>query len=94
MLLREKEKDTIIIALDENKIYGHDFIYTMVEESKNNPDSVLVDKKGYALLVRSDHFSCDVINREKDNLDNEWFQKKAKNSKIVDYNENYGIINF
>ena len=92
MLLREKEKDTIIISLDENKIYGQDFIYTMVEESKKYPDSVLVDKKGSAILVRSDHFDCDVINREK--VDNEWFLKKAKNNKIVDYKENYGIINF
>jgi cellulose synthase/poly-beta-1,6-N-acetylglucosamine synthase-like glycosyltransferase len=94
MILREKEKNTIIIALDENKIYGQDFIYTMVEESKKYPDSVLVDKKGSAILVRSEHFEYDVINREKNNLDNEWFLKKAKNSKIVDYNENYGIINF
>lgn len=94
MLLREKEKDTIIISLDENKIYGEDFIYTMVEESKKYPDSVLVDKKGSSILVRSDHFHCDVFNRENDNLDNEWFLTKAKNSKVVDYNEIYGIINF
>jgi len=94
ILLREKEKDTIIISLDENKIYGQDFIYSMIEESKKYPDSVLVDKKGSTILVRSDHFDCDVINRENDNLDNEWFLKKAKSSKIVDYNEIYGIINF
>jgi hypothetical protein len=94
MLLREKDKDTIIISLDENKIYGEDFIYTMVEESKKYPDSVLVDKKGSSILVRSDHFHCDVFNRENDNLDNEWFLTKAKNSKVVDYNEIYGIINF
>jgi len=94
MLLKEKEKGIIIIALDENKIYGHDFIYTMVEESKKYPDSVLVDKNGSAILVKSDHFDCDIINRENDNLDNEWFLKKAKDSKIVDYSENYGIIDF
>lgn len=94
MLLREKEKNTIIICLDENKIYGQDFIYTMVEESKKYPDSVLVDKKGSTILIRSDHFNCDVINRENDNLDNEWFLKKSKNNKIVDYDEIYDIINF
>ena len=66
----------------------------MVEESKKYPDSVLVDKKGSSILVRSDHFDCDVINRQNDYLDNKWFLKKAKNSKIVDYNEIYGIINF
>jgi hypothetical protein len=92
MLLREKEKGTIIISLDENKIYGQDFIYTMIEESKKYPDSVLVDTKGSTILVRSDHFDCDVIKREK--VDNEWFLKKAKNNKIVDYKEIYGIINF
>ena len=31
MLLREKECGTIIIALDENRVYGQDFIYSLIE---------------------------------------------------------------
>ena len=94
MLLREKECGTIIIALDENKIYGQDFIYSIIEEYKKYPDSVLIDSKGYAMLINSEHFGCDVIDREKENFDNDWFLSKASKNKTFDYNENYKIIGF
>jgi len=92
MLLREKECDTTIITLDENIVYGQDFIYSLIEESKNYPDSVLTDKKGTFMLSKPEHFDCDVINREKDSLDNDWFLQKALKSKIFNYQENYKII--
>lgn len=92
MLLREKECDTTIISLDENIVYGQDFIYSLVEESKNYPNSILIDKKGTFMLSKPEHFGCDVINREKDTLDNDWFLQKASNSKIFNYRENYKII--
>lgn len=94
MLLREKECGTIIIALDENKIYGQDFIYSIIEEYKKHPDSVLIDNKGYAMLINSEHFGCDVIDREKENFDNDWFLSKASKNKTFDYSENYKIIGF
>lgn len=94
MLLREKECGTIIIALDENKVYGQDFIYSIVEEYKKNPDSVLIDNKGYAMLINSEHYGCDVIDRKKENFDNDWFLSKASKSKTFNYTENYKIIGF
>ena len=92
MLLREKECDTTIITLDENIVYGQDFIYSLIEESKNYSESVLTDKKGTFMLSKPEHFDCDVINREKDSLDNDWFLQKALKSKIFNYRENYKII--
>jgi len=92
MLLREKESDTIIITLNENIVYGQDFIYSLVEESKKYPDSVLTDKKGNFMLFKPEHFGYDVINRENDNLDNDWFLQKASKSKIFKYGENYKIV--
>jgi len=92
MLLREKECDTTIITLDENIVYGQDFIYSLLEESKNYPDSVLTDKKGTFMLSKPEHFDCDVIDREKDSLDNDWFLQKASKSKIFNYRENYKSI--
>lgn len=92
MLLREKECDTTIITLDENIVYGQDFIYSLLEESKNYPESVLTDKKGTFMLSKPEHFDCDVIDRENDSLDNDWFLQKASNSKIFNYRENYKII--
>jgi len=94
VLLREKECDTIIIALDNNIVYGQDFIYSMLEESKNNPNKVLVDNKGYSILAKPDNFGCDVLDRNKDKIDNTWFLEKAKDNMIVEYSENYPIIFF
>lgn len=94
ILLREKECDTTIIALDDNMVYGQDFIYNMIEESKKNPGSVLIDKKGVAMLVKPEYFGCDVINRKKEKFDNEWFINKAKYSKIINYQDNYKILCF
>uniref|UniRef100_A0A6C0H3D7 Glycosyltransferase 2-like domain-containing protein n=1 Tax=viral metagenome TaxID=1070528 RepID=A0A6C0H3D7_9ZZZZ len=94
MLLREKECTTTIIALNENRVYGQDFIHSLLEESKSHPESILVDKKGTFILARPEHFGCDVINREKDELDNNWFLEKASHSKLFNYTENYNTIGF
>lgn len=94
MLLREKEMGTIIIAIDENRVYDQDFIYNMVEESKSNPDSVLIDTKGSVMLVKPEHFDGNVINRDQESFDNEWFLKNAKSKKMVDCGENYFILGF
>jgi hypothetical protein len=94
MLLREKECGTIIIGLDENIIYGQDFIYTILEESNKHPKCILIDKKGSVMLLKTDHFDCDVINRENENFDNNWFLSKCKDSKRIEYTENYKIIGF
>jgi hypothetical protein len=44
------------------------------------------------MLFKPEHFGYDVINRENDNLDNDWFLQKASKSKIFKYGENYKII--
>jgi hypothetical protein len=89
-LLREKDCDTTIIALDSNVVYGKDFIETMVEESEKNPDTLLIDRKGYAMLVKPLCFGCDVIDRKKETFDDDWFlDKTTKNYYTVDYSENY-----
>ena len=92
MLLREKECNTTIISLNENIVYGQDFIYCLLEESNNYPNSILIDKKGTFILSRPEHFGCDVINRENDIFDDDWFLQKALKSKIFKYRENYKII--
>ena len=92
ILLKEKECDTIIIALNDNVVYGQDFIFTMIEESNKNPGTVLFDKKGDVMLVKPEYFGCDVINRDKESFDNDWFINQSKHNKVIDYNENYKII--
>lgn len=92
ILLREKECDTTIITLDSNVVYGQDFLYTLIDESTNNPSSVIVDKKGNAMLVKPELFGCEAIDREKENFDTSWFLSKTKSTKTIDYYENYRII--
>lgn len=93
VLLREKESDTIIIALDDNIVYGKDFVETMIDESNKNPGNVLVDKSG-AILVKPEYFECNIIDRENDNCDIKWIIDKAKNKwKVINYIENYRSFN-
>lgn len=51
-LLREGDVDTKIIVLNDSVIYGIDFVKSMIEESNNNPDSVIIDKKNSAILLK------------------------------------------
>lgn len=92
ILFREKECDTIIIALSDKYVYGKTFIETIIEEVENNPKTVLVDNKNTTITLRPEYFGCDVINRDKDKFDQAWFLDKAKKSKVIYYGENYKII--
>ena len=83
MLIKEKESDTIILALDNDIIYGKDFIQVMVDEMIKNDNTVLVDSKKTCILFKTSYFDSKIIS-EKNFL---------KNKKIIKYNENYKIYN-
>lgn len=92
ILLREKECDTIIIALNDNYMYGKDFIETMITAVQDNPDTVLIDSKHSTIVLRPEYVGCDVIDRDNEVFDEKWFLSKAKKSKIIDYSENYKLF--
>lgn len=94
ILLREKECDTTIIALNDNRVYGKDFVEVMIEESKKTPYTVLVAKGNTAMLVKPEHYGCDVINRGKEKFQDEWFTNHTKKSRIINYGENYKALGF
>ena len=81
ILIKEKEADTIILALDNDVIYGKDFIQVMLDEMIKNDNIVLVDTKNTCILFKPSYFDSEIIN-EKNFL---------KNNKIIKYNENYKI---
>lgn len=89
ILLKEKECDTIILALSGDVIYGKDFIEKMVDESNSNADTVLRDTKHTAILVKPEYYGCEILNTQKSKYDHDWFIKQAKKAKTVDYSENY-----
>lgn len=94
ILLREKECGTVIIALNDDRVYGIDFVEVMLGESEESPDSVIIEKGGTAMLVKPEHYGCDVINREKEKFQDEWFTNHAKKNKTINYGENYKAIGF
>ena len=89
ILLKEKECDTIIIALENDVVYGKDFIEVMVDKAEEHPGTVLTDTKRRAILVKPEYFGCEVLNSNKKEYDKEWFMKQAKKAKVVDYTENF-----
>ena len=89
VLLKEKECDTTIIALENNVVYGKDFIETMVDKSKEHPETVLTDTKRKAILVKPEHYGCEILDSVQDKYDHDWFLKQAKKAKVVEYSENF-----
>ena len=68
MLLKEKECDTIIIGINDNVIYGKDFLEILLDENKKNPDAVIIDKKNNSILFKPEHYGCNILDREKKHL--------------------------
>ena len=88
ILLREKEKDTIIITLQNDVVYGKDFVESMVDDSINHPKSSIRDTKGTALLTKPDLCSgvSDCCSKE---YTKKLFMQKVDNLHTLDYTENY-----
>lgn len=61
MLLKETECDTTIISLNERFLYGNDFIKTILNESQQNPNKIIVDNKSNSILFKPKNFNCDFI---------------------------------
>jgi len=92
ILLKEKECNTIIIALKHDVVYGKDFIEMMVDKADEYPDTVLSDKKRKAILVKPEYYGCEILDSAQDKYDHDWFLNQAKHAKIVDYVENFNRL--
>jgi hypothetical protein len=88
-LFREKECDTIIIALKNYKMFGKDYIESLVNEIENNPDSIINHKD--AIVVKPSFFGCNVLGRnETENITNDNILSKTKNKCLnFNYNETF-----
>lgn len=88
-MLREDNSNTIIILLDDDYIYGKDFIETIVEESKKNENSTILSKK--AILLKPKFIDSEkFFDRDKKTLKDDWIEQIINSKKInLKYNENY-----
>lgn len=61
-LLREGEYGTIIISLDENIIYGKNFLELLIQESVQNNNCAIMFNEG--MLVKPEFFNRDILYAE------------------------------
>lgn len=92
ILLKEKECGTIIIAVENDIVYGKDFIEKIIAESDKHPGVVLTDSKRRAILTKPEYYGCEVLDHNKKEYSKEWFIQQAKKAKQIDYGENYKKI--
>jgi len=92
-LLREDNCGTKIILVDDNKIYGKDFIEKIIEESEKHPNKVIYvgpEFKGSSGILIKPEF-IDRINHDK--CDDIWLENNLKSDKIMlDYRDNKNYI--
>lgn len=83
-LLREHEKNTIIICLDEMIVYGKDFIEKLIDESVKNPDKVILTK--HAILIKPDYVDKNIVSEISGTF------SYIKPTHTVSYVENYKLL--
>lgn len=91
-LLREKESDTIIIAVNDNKVYGKDFVESILEHEENHPNNILDLKDGSAFLLKPAHFSSDIIKDIDGCVTKKWLLGKGNKPITINYSENYRLL--
>ena len=85
-LLREGEYGTIVISLDENIIYGKNFLELLIQTSVQNNNCAIMFNEG--MLVKPEFFTRDILYAE--NIVS--VKKYIKSRKInFEYYENYKI---
>ena len=87
-ILREDDANTIIILLDDDTIYGKDFIETILEESKKNKNKAIISKK--AILCKPTHIDPNIFDKKCEFSTDKWIEDNIIAEKyILKYNENY-----
>ena len=89
LLLKEKEIGTIIIGLDNDVVYGKDFLEILLDKSNKNKDNVIMDSNKYAILLKPEHYGCEILQRDQEKYDEKWFLDNTKTHKIINYGENF-----
>jgi hypothetical protein len=89
-LLREDEEDTIIIIVDENMIYGKDFIEEIISQSKKYPDNVIGTNTKNGILIKPAFFNESVTLYDMKSTPEQWIKKHStKSCREFKYTENY-----
>lgn len=92
-ILRESECDTIFILVNDDIIYGKDFVETLLNMFKKNPGRALISNE--FILLKSEFIDTNIISSTKKYIDDEWIKNYIKvNKETVYYDKNLRSIFF
>jgi hypothetical protein len=99
-ITRETESTTRIITLSSCKIYGKDFIETLMEASEENPNKIIYNNNkdyldiGKGVVFSTKFFDEKFLHPPKDIDPNKWVNDFFKSfpKERIEYNENYKSI--
>ena len=89
-LLREGDKNTIIIMLDDDYVYSKNFIETLLKLIKDNSDTVLY-KKG-VIILKPEYLDYNIVDTTRTSIDEKCILKYVKENikkKRISYNLNF-----
>lgn len=90
-LLREGDRNTIIIMLKDNIIYGEDFIETLLFEHLKNTDTCLYTNNSILITPRFVH--SDILHYSKVDFDDNVLMRFVKvPKKKIDYTEEFASL--
>lgn len=98
VIMREGEKNTKIITVGDDTVYGKDFIESLLNESKEFPDKVIYMEDGTGLDVKNgavfkpSFFDSTFVDMPVDMPCKTWVNKYVKDKKGIKYNENFKLI--
>ena len=90
-LMRAYDKDTIIIILSSDTVYGKNFISFLLKESKKDPNKAIFSTK--AILIKPDFVDAKKLLSVGNNFDEDWLSNNlVVEKKYVNYFNNYKSI--
>lgn len=98
-ILQEKEADTLIFVVDNDKILGKDILEELEKKHTENPNSIICVNKDLksVFLIQPKFFETDFIDNiqkdicYKENL-KKYIEKKKISTKNIDYTEIYNCL--
>lgn len=91
VILKEKSRNVIIIPI-KNKIYGEDYIETLLEYSSKNPSSSIFSSKNDLLLFNLNNLGEDIHSHYNDTYSKDWFLKNLPNKVFIEYSDIKDIL--
>jgi|TARA_B110000261_G_scaffold13670_1_gene13784 hypothetical protein len=85
-IFKEKEEGVIIIPI-ENKIYGEDYIETLLDKSVEKQLSQIFNQNNDLVLIKIDNLDNKFLEKNNKEYSKDWFFKNILNKNKIEYND-------